>query len=69
MVEFVIAMTVLCAVAVVTGLAVWSPRETERQRIARETREAEAQIIAVSRTAQAAIISEAIQRATDPSRR
>ena len=68
MVTFVIVMTVLCCFAVFGTLVVFAPRETERQRIQREAREAEARIIAVARQAQAAIIAEAIRRATDPNR-
>lgn len=38
------------------------PRETERQRIARETREAERQITEIGRRAQAMILAEALRR-------
>jgi hypothetical protein len=39
------------------------PRETERERIARETREAERRITEIGRQAQAAILAEALRRA------
>jgi len=39
------------------------PKETERQRIARETREAERQVTEMGRQAQATILAEALRRA------
>lgn len=42
---------------------VFGPRETERQRIAREAREAERKITAMGRQAQAAILAEALRQA------
>ncbi|MGH3990985.1 MAG: hypothetical protein ACRDSN_00810 [Pseudonocardiaceae bacterium] len=42
---------------------VFGPRETERQRIAREAREAERRITAIGRQAQALILDEALRRA------
>lgn len=68
-VTFVIVMTVLCCLAVFGTVVVFGPREAERQRIQRKAREAEVRIIAVARQAQAAIIAEAIRRATDPNGR
>lgn len=68
-VTFVIVMAVLCCFAVFGTLVVFAPRETGRQRIQREARAAEARIISIARQAQAAIIAEAIRRATDPNRR
>ncbi len=68
-VTFVIVMTALCCLAAFGTLVVFAPRETERQSIQREARAAEARIIAIARQAQAAIIAEAIRRATDPNRR
>lgn len=63
---FIVGMVLLAGLAVVGLLVVISPGETERQRCAREAREAERQIAEIGRQAQAAILAEALKRAQQP---
>jgi flagellar basal body-associated protein FliL len=59
-----IVLLVLIVVLAVAGLfAVTGPDESERQRYARQAREAERQIAEIGRRAQAAILAEALKRA------
>lgn len=63
---FFIGMVLLTGLAVVGLLAVTGPGESERQRYARQAREAERQIVDIGRQAQAAILAEALKRARQP---
>lgn len=60
---FFLVMVGLVPLAVVGGIVLFSPGETERQRLARETREAERRITEIGRHAQAVILGEALRRA------
>lgn len=60
---FIVGMVLLAGLAIVGLLAVTSPGETERQRLAREQRKAERRITEIGRQAKAAILAEALKRA------
>lgn len=59
----IMSVTALVPLAVAGAVTLFGPRETERQRIARETREAERRITEIGRHAQAVILGEALRRA------
>jgi hypothetical protein len=60
---FIVLLVLVVLLAVVGLFAVTSPGETERQRYAREAREADRRITEIGRQAQAAILAEALKRA------
>jgi hypothetical protein len=56
-------LLVLIPLGVVGAMVLLAPGETERQRLARESREAERRITEIGRHAQAVILGEALRRA------
>jgi len=60
---FTVLLALVVLLAVVGLFAVTGPGETDRQRLAREAREADRRIIEIGRQAQAAILAEAPKRA------
>jgi hypothetical protein len=60
---FMLFVLGLIPLAVVGGMVLFTPGETERQRQARQAREAERRITEIGRHAQAVILGEALRRA------
>lgn len=60
---FIVLLALIVLLAVMGLFAVTSPGETERQRLAREAREADRRITEIGRQAQTAILAEALKRA------
>jgi hypothetical protein len=60
---FIVLLVLVVLVAIVGLFAVTTPYESERQRLAREAREADRRITEIGRQAQAAILAEALKRA------
>jgi len=60
---FVLFVLGLIPLGVVGAMMLLAPGETERQRVARESREAERRITEIGRHAQAVILGEALRRA------
>ena len=60
---FILFVLGLIPLAVVGGMVLFTPGETERQRQARQAREAERRITEIGRHAQAVILGEALRRA------
>jgi hypothetical protein len=63
---FMLFVLGLIPLAVVGGMVLFTPGETERQRQARQAREAERRITEIGRHAQAVILGEALRRAQSP---